>query len=107
LITKENLKTIITILSRIYAFNPDERIRNLIVELLRVWDKNKPNEIDLLNGLGRGLSPEKKEIANLNLQNIPGPPLYCNKKGCVNTAGPLSLHCEEHKYDDWQFDNEI
>jgi hypothetical protein len=107
LINKEKLGEIIKACSLAYTIFPHEKIKNLIVELLRVWDKNKPNEIDLLNGLGRGLSPEKKEIANLNLQNIPGPPLYCNKKGCVNTAGPLSLHCEEHKYDDWQFDNEI
>jgi hypothetical protein len=62
LITKENLKTIITILSRIYAFNPDERIRNLIVELLKMRDKGRPSVIDLRNAFGKTLYPEKREI---------------------------------------------
>lgn len=64
MINKEKLGEIIKAYGLIYTIFPHKRIKNLIVELLKVWDKDKPNEIDLLNGLGRGLSPEKKEIAN-------------------------------------------
>lgn len=64
MIKKEDIGMIIKAFSHAYVLCPNEKVRNLISELLEIWDKNKPTGIDLKNAFGRALYPEKKEIIN-------------------------------------------
>lgn len=60
MIIKEDIGMIIKVLSHAYVIYPNEKIKELILELLKVWDKDKPNVKDLKNSFGRVLYPEKR-----------------------------------------------